>query len=138
MIGVVNIGTMVAYWLVKKADRWGRRRVLMITIAGYTVFTFLTGLSQDIVSFTFFQFMARIFLIGEWAVSMVYAVGHGVAIPHARLPKLEATRILFARTKSGVSSHAPDKEPVRLFFPAEVNEILRAADVTLGALPDAG
>ena len=73
LIGVVNAGTVVAYLLVRKADRWGRRRVLMVTIFGYTIFTFLTGLSFDVWSFGLCQFVARMFLIGEWATSMVYA-----------------------------------------------------------------
>ncbi len=41
LFGFVNAGTVVAWLLVRKADRWGRRPVLMVTILGYTVFTFL-------------------------------------------------------------------------------------------------
>ena len=73
LIGAVNVGTVVAWLLVRKADRWGRRRVMMLTITGYTVFTFLTGLSFDVWTFGVCQFLARLFLIGEWATSMVYA-----------------------------------------------------------------
>ena len=73
LFAFVNLGTVVAYLLVRKADRWGRRRLLTVTIAGYTGFTLLTGLSWDVYSFALFQFVARIFLITEWATSMVYA-----------------------------------------------------------------
>ena len=73
LFAFVNFGTVVAWLLIRKADLWGRRRVMMITIVGYTVFTFLTGFSWDVWSFALFQFIARIFLIGEWATSMVYA-----------------------------------------------------------------
>jgi putative MFS transporter len=73
LFAFVNFGTVVAWLLVRRADRWGRRRVLTITIVGYTVFTLLSGLSWNAVSFAIFQFVARIFLIGEWATSMVYA-----------------------------------------------------------------
>lgn len=73
LIGLVNSGTIVAYLLVRRADQWGRRRILMITIVGYTVFTFLSGLAPNVIVFGICQFFARIFLIGEWAVSMVYA-----------------------------------------------------------------
>ena len=73
LVTFINVGTIVAYLLVRFADRWGRRRVLTITIAGYTVLTFLTGLSPNVWAFAVFQFVARIFLIAEWAVSMVYA-----------------------------------------------------------------
>ncbi len=73
LFAFVNFGTVVAYLLVRRADRWGRRKIMTITIAGYTISTFLTGLSPNVYWFAFFQFMGRIFLIGEWVVSTVYA-----------------------------------------------------------------
>ncbi|MDG1481498.1 MAG: MFS transporter [Myxococcota bacterium] len=73
MISVINIGTVFAFLLIRKADAWGRRRVLTITIAGYTIFTGLTALSQSIWDFTLFQMIARMFLIAEWATAMVFA-----------------------------------------------------------------
>ena len=73
LFAFVNFGTVVAWLLVRRADRWGRRTVMKLTIVGYAVFTFLSGLAWDVWSFGFFQFVARIFLIGEWATSMVYA-----------------------------------------------------------------
>lgn len=73
MVGVINAGTVLAYLVVQRADRWGRRRVLMVTILGYTLMTFLSALAPNAVVFTLFQFLARIFLIGEWAISMVIA-----------------------------------------------------------------
>ena len=73
LFAFVNLGTVIAWPLIRRADRWGRRRVMMITIVGYTVFTLLSGLAWDVWSFGLFQFAARIFLIGEWATSMVYA-----------------------------------------------------------------
>jgi putative MFS transporter len=73
LLGLVNFGTMLAYLLVGKADRWGRRRVLSVTIVGYTVFTVLSGLAPNAWVFALLQMVARIFLIGEWATSMVMA-----------------------------------------------------------------
>ncbi len=73
MISVINVGTVFAFLLIRKADAWGRRRVLTITIAGYTIFTGLTALSQSIWDFTLFQLIARMFLIAEWATAMVFA-----------------------------------------------------------------
>lgn len=73
LYAVINVGTIAAWFLVRKADVWGRKRVLSITIAGYTVFTFLTGLTTDPYTFAAAQLIARTFLIGEWALSMVYA-----------------------------------------------------------------
>jgi putative MFS transporter len=73
LVAVANVGTVLAYLLIYRADRWGRRRILTITITGYTVFSFLTALSFDAWSFALFQLLARIFLIGEYSVAMVYA-----------------------------------------------------------------
>lgn len=73
MVGFINLGTVLAYFLVRKADRWGRRRVLTVTIAGYTAFTFASGLAPNIWAFAAFQMVARIFLLAEWAISSVIA-----------------------------------------------------------------
>jgi MFS transporter, putative metabolite:H+ symporter len=73
LVTVINIGTVIAYLLVRGADRWGRRRVLTVTIAGYTLFTFLTALSPNVYAFAMLQLCARVFLIGEWATCMVIA-----------------------------------------------------------------
>jgi putative MFS transporter len=73
MVGVINAGTVLAYLVVSRADRWGRKRVLMVTILGYTACTLLSALAPNAISFTLFQLLARVFLIGEWATSMVIA-----------------------------------------------------------------
>lgn len=73
IVSVIGIGTIVSYFLVRLADRWGRRRVLAMTILGYAAFTALTGLSRNAYEFTAFQFAGRVFLIAEWALSMVIA-----------------------------------------------------------------
>lgn len=72
-VALINVGTILAYFLVRKADRWGRKSVLTITIAGYTLFSFGSALAPNIWVFAALQLVARIFLIGEWAISMVYA-----------------------------------------------------------------
>jgi MFS transporter, putative metabolite:H+ symporter len=73
LAGVVNLGTLLAYVLVSRADRWGRKRVLGVTILGYALFTFFSGLAPNAWVFGLCQMIARVFLIGEWATSMVMA-----------------------------------------------------------------
>ncbi len=73
IVGTINIGTILAFWIVRRADVWGRARVLTVTIAGYTVSTCLSGFAPDVYSFVGLQLVARIFLLGEWAVSMLIA-----------------------------------------------------------------
>lgn len=64
-------GTIVAFFIVRAGDRWGRRPVLQLTVFAYTVFTALTALSGGLTSFVAWQFLGRIFLIGEWALATV-------------------------------------------------------------------
>jgi putative MFS transporter len=73
LVGFINCGTILAFILARRADRWGRKPVLTATIAGYTLFTFLSGLSPNVYVFALLQMVARIFLIAEWATSMVIA-----------------------------------------------------------------
>ncbi len=73
MITWINLGTMVAFALVGLADRWGRKRLLTLTIFGYTLSTFASGFAPNIWVLAGCQFLARMFLIAEWATSMVYA-----------------------------------------------------------------
>jgi len=54
------------------------------------------------------------------------AVGHGIAIPHARIPHIVAPVVLFARTRDPIAFGAPDHQPVSAFFvilvPEHANE----------------
>jgi PTS system nitrogen regulatory IIA component len=43
-------------------------------------------------------------------------LGHGVAIPHARMPQCYAAAGVFVRTKVAVPFDAPDRKPVSLFL----------------------
>ena len=73
LVAAIYIGPILAYLLVRQADRWGRRPVLAVTILGYTVCTLLSGLAPDVWTFGAAQLAARMFLIGEWAIAMVFA-----------------------------------------------------------------
>jgi PTS system nitrogen regulatory IIA component len=54
------------------------------------------------------------------------ALGHGIAIPHGRIERLERTIGAFVRTKDGVDFDAVDGQRVDLFFalavPQDANE----------------
>lgn len=73
LVTLINFGTILAYLLVRRADGWGRKRVLSITIAGYALCTFLSAWAPTAWSFGVLQMLARVFLIAEWAISMVVA-----------------------------------------------------------------
>jgi MFS transporter, putative metabolite:H+ symporter len=73
LVSFINCGTILAFVLARRADHWGRKPVLTATIAGYTLFTFASGLAPNVYLFGLLQMVARIFLIAEWATSMVIA-----------------------------------------------------------------
>lgn len=73
LVALVNVGTVIAYVLVRQADRIGRKPLLNITILGYAITSFLSGLAPNVIVFAILQLLSRIFLIGEWVVSTVYA-----------------------------------------------------------------
>jgi putative MFS transporter len=72
LVSVIGIGAFLSYLLIRRADVVGRRRVLAITIAGYTIFSLLSALAQDVYQFGLVQLAARTFLMAEFAVSVVY------------------------------------------------------------------
>lgn len=73
LVAFINVGMVLAYFLARKADSWGRRRTLALTIAGYTASSLLSGLAVNIYAFAGAQLMARLFLTAEVAVTMVIA-----------------------------------------------------------------
>lgn len=73
LVAFVNFGTVLAYLLLRQADRIGRKPLLNITIVGYAITSFLSGLAPESITFACLQMLSRIFLIGEWVVSTIYA-----------------------------------------------------------------
>jgi PTS system nitrogen regulatory IIA component len=43
-------------------------------------------------------------------------LGHGVAIPHARMPQCGAAAGVFVRTRNAIPFDAPDRKPVSIFL----------------------
>jgi MFS family permease len=71
---VTSLGAVVAFLLAARADRIGRKRLLLITIVGYTVAGVLTALSPGLLWLTAAQFGAQVFLGAEWAVAITIVV----------------------------------------------------------------
>lgn len=72
--GVVEAGAVAAFFLATQVDRFGRRRLLLITITGYTVATFLTAFSPHVAFLTVMQFVARTFSGAEGAIATTMVV----------------------------------------------------------------
>ncbi len=74
MLSFVRSGALLALLIVPFADRFGRRRVLLATIVGYTVMTALTALAPNAETFVALQFLARTFAVAEALLATVVIV----------------------------------------------------------------
>ncbi len=71
MSAVIRLGVLPAVCLSALADGIGRRRVLLVTILGFTVMTALTALAQTASQFMLLQFLARVFMATEAVLAIV-------------------------------------------------------------------
>ena len=67
----IAVGTIVAFFVLRLGDYFGRRAMLMWTVLGYTAATALTAVSHSVYGFVAMQFLARVFLVAEWGISTV-------------------------------------------------------------------
>lgn len=66
----IKLGAVLAFFVAQASDRVGRRKILVWSVAGFTVFTALTAFSPNVYWFTLAQFFAEIFIGAEYAVSV--------------------------------------------------------------------
>ena len=71
VLAFVRIGSMLAFALSVLADRFGRRRLLLVTILGFTVCTFATAFAQNAWQYMMCQLVARIFITAETLLAVV-------------------------------------------------------------------
>ncbi|HLW71672.1 MAG TPA: MFS transporter [Candidatus Binataceae bacterium] len=71
MFSAVRLGNLGAMLIAPLADVYGRRRLLLYTIAGYTIFTGLSAFAPGARSFIAAQVLARIFSGSEVTISLV-------------------------------------------------------------------
>lgn len=70
----IRCGALLALLIVPFADRFGRRRVLLCTIVGYTAATALTAFAPNVEAFVALQFIARMFAVSEAVLATVVIV----------------------------------------------------------------
>ncbi|HUX36377.1 MAG TPA: MFS transporter, partial [Rectinemataceae bacterium] len=68
---IIAIGTIVAFFVVRLGDYFGRRAMLMWTVLLYTAATAATAFTNSVYGFVAMQFLARAFLVAEWGISNV-------------------------------------------------------------------
>ncbi len=68
LLAVVYIGALPAMAITRWADRVGRRRMLLISVLGYTTFSGLTALAPNAATYATLQFCQQVFLVAEGAL----------------------------------------------------------------------
>jgi MFS family permease len=71
MLSIIRLGYLLSLILTPFADVFGRRRLLLYTVMGYTVLTALSAIAPGERTFVAFQIIARAFAGAEAAVAMV-------------------------------------------------------------------
>ncbi|MGD9600363.1 MAG: MFS transporter [Gammaproteobacteria bacterium] len=95
-VGLINVGTILAFLPLRLADRYGRRRVFLFAVLGYTVFTMLSACAVGLYDFVAWQCLARMFMVTE--------IGVGAIILTEEMParwRGAAVTLMFALSLSG-------------------------------------
>jgi putative MFS transporter len=71
MLSIVRLGYLLSLLMTPFADVFGRRRLLLYTIFGYTIFTGLIAIAPGERTFVAFEMIARAFAGAEAAIAMV-------------------------------------------------------------------
>jgi putative MFS transporter len=71
MLAIIRLGMLPALAIGVLADRYGRRRLLLATIIGFTACTALTAAAPTAAVFVGLQFVARIFMAAEDTLGIV-------------------------------------------------------------------
>ena len=68
LFAVIYLGALPAMWLTRRADRVGRRQILLVSVLGYTTFSALTALAPNAGVFGGLQFFQQLFVVAESAI----------------------------------------------------------------------
>lgn len=71
MLSAIAVGALIAFFVVRLADKLGRRPVFLSSVVLYSIFTLLTALAHSVAFFVTCQFIARVFLVVCWAVGFI-------------------------------------------------------------------
>ena len=68
-VAIIRLASLFAVPVLRLADRWGRRRMLLISLVVFTVSVGLTATAWSLLAFMAFQIPARIFLTTEGSLA---------------------------------------------------------------------
>ena len=70
-VGTISLGTVLAFLPIRLADRYGRRPLLLVAIAGYTLATVASAGARSLDQFVALQLVARMFMVSEIGLATV-------------------------------------------------------------------
>lgn len=71
IVSTVAIGALMAFFMVRLADRYGRRPIFLIAVSAYSVLSLATAFVPNLYAFVACQLLARVFLVACWAVGFI-------------------------------------------------------------------
>ena len=73
LYAITRAGVVASFFFLMCADRFGRRTLLLITVAGFAVASGATAFVQTKEEFTFWQTLARLFLTAQYGLAIIMA-----------------------------------------------------------------
>jgi putative MFS transporter len=73
LYGWTRVGLIASFFLLMCADRFGRRRMLLFTVAGFALVSGATAFSQTKYEFIAWQTLARLFLTAQYGLAIIIA-----------------------------------------------------------------
>lgn len=70
-ISAVAVGALLAFFVVRLADRYGRKPIFTWSVIIYSVLSLVTAAAVNVEMFIICQFLGRVFLVTCWAVGFI-------------------------------------------------------------------
>jgi putative MFS transporter len=71
LYAVTRAGVVASFFFLMCADRWGRRSLLLVTVAGFAIASGATAFVETKEAFTFWQTLARLFLTAQFGLAVI-------------------------------------------------------------------
>lgn len=71
IVSIIAIGALMAFFVVRLADRFGRKSIFLTAILTYSLLSLGTAFAPNVHVFVACQFIARVFLVTSWALGFI-------------------------------------------------------------------
>jgi putative MFS transporter len=70
---ITRFGVVGSFFFLMCADRFGRKPIMLLSVAGFAITSGATALAQTTFEFTFWQTLARLFLTAQYGLAIIMA-----------------------------------------------------------------